>query len=338
MLSFVQVFNKKMLLLVFLFLQISIAFSTNSMTCELADLTFETTINAEPIDSTEDAHYIRLSKRRYQKGIELIRLLYEKILGLDHHFSSLQSTHGLQKLTNPHHYPAFQTMMEKLDKTTRKKFNQMPEVWHSNPFLLSGFLHADLMSTLNTEQAEELGCLLDFTSRMYSDLNLIFYETQYLKLSNEELKENCQELFNEYTKGIGYHVPLDVCRENDDWENLNIRLNEYVQEMTALYDGTPEEAKRAYNMHSNLSFPLNLIVDFINKYTVFISDGTKHYKKFQIILKNYRNNEVCVQHLPDRFLQLQKEVIESIEKFDAAYYIAELKGSKLKDLLFGVGD
>lgn len=322
---------KTWLFLVSLCLQVSAMFATNSINQKLAAPVFEIV----QIDSTDDFQYIRLSKRRYKKGIELIRLLYEKILGLDHHFSSLQSTHGLHKLTNPQHYPAVQTMLQQLDKSTRKKFAQMPEVWHSNPFLLSGFLHADLMNTLNQEQAEELGCLLDFTSRMYSDLNLIAYETQYLKFSNEELKTNCRELFHEYTKGIGYLVSLDDCRENDDWENLNIHLDAYVQEMTSLYLGSEAEAKRAYNMHSNLNFPLNLIVDFIDKYSIFISDGTKHYKKFHMILESYKNNDTCSKHLPERFQQLQKEIAQSIQKFNEAYHIAELKGSKLKDLLFG---
>lgn len=47
-------------------------------------------------------------KDRYRKSIELIKFLYEKILGLDHHFSSLQTHQNVQQLSNPHHYPEFQ--------------------------------------------------------------------------------------------------------------------------------------------------------------------------------------------------------------------------------------
>jgi len=229
-------------------------------------------------------------------------------------------------------------MVEKLDKNTRKKFNQMPEVWQSNPFLMSGFLRADLMSDLSTKEAEELGCLLDFTSRMYSDLNMIFYETQYLKISNTELKKLCVDLFEEYTLVIDYKLPLETCRKEDDWENLNRQFDDYILKVNEFYNGSELEQKKAYKMHANASFPMNLIMDFIDRYTIFISDGTKHYQKFQMILESYKNNEICGDHLPERFLQLQAEIVTSIEKFDEAYHISELKGSKLKDLLFGRAD
>ena len=36
----------------------------------------------------EEDYQLELSKIRYRKGVELIEMIYEKILGLDHHFTS----------------------------------------------------------------------------------------------------------------------------------------------------------------------------------------------------------------------------------------------------------
>ena len=52
---------------------------------------------------------------RYKKGIELIKLLYEKILGLDHHFSGMQTYQNILLLSNPHTYPEFQKKQQDME-------------------------------------------------------------------------------------------------------------------------------------------------------------------------------------------------------------------------------
>ena len=77
------------------------------------------------------------------------------------------------------------------------------------------------------------------------------------------------------------------------------------------------------------------MIEFINKYNNFIGQGKKYYYKFEVILGNYANEEVCTDDLPDKFQALKSDIKLSINKFDEAYNIAELRGSKLKDLLYG---
>lgn len=212
--------------------------------------------------------------------------------------------------------------------------SRMAKSEQRNPYLISSFLQSEAFSNLNDLEARELTCVLDLTSRMFGDLNLIFYETQFLKLTNDDLKNTCQEVFKEYTKGIDYKLSLEDCRKKDDWENLHQRLELYAKEVLELYHGNETDQKRAYKLHSNLNSPINLLLDFIEKYTEFIEEGTKYYRKFELILANYQENKTCSKHLPQQFEQLKNEISTSILKFNKAYHIAELRGSKLKNLLF----
>ena len=42
-----------------------------------------------------------ISKIRYIKGLEIIKILYEKVLGLDHHFASVRTFSEISKIANP---------------------------------------------------------------------------------------------------------------------------------------------------------------------------------------------------------------------------------------------
>jgi hypothetical protein len=289
----------------------------------------------------ENDGQVKLAKLRYRKGIELTRLLYEKILGLDHHFSSMQTTHEIVKLSNPQNYPDFQRFNDLLDAKMKKQTGvKMPALMQENPmvaasFALIGTMFSEGDSKIKEKDLESMACLIDFTLRMNNDLNLIYYETDYLKESNKSLKEECIELFDEYVKVIGYQVPLDKCREQDDWETLFGKLDDYMAAMEKLYAGTPDEVSKAYKKHASLEFPVNLLTEFINKYNNFIGQGEQYYHKFEVILGNYQNEAVCAKNLPEKFQSLKTEMKASIVKFDEAYNIAELRGSKLKDLLYG---
>ncbi|MCB0644516.1 MAG: hypothetical protein KDC44_22885, partial [Phaeodactylibacter sp.] len=84
-----------------------------------------------------------------------------------------------------------------------------------------------------------------------------------------------------------------------------------------------------------LEFAVDRLLSFINQYNAFISNGEKYYQKFLIIVSNYPNEEVCNGKLPENFKDLKTDIEYSINKFNEAYDIAALKGSKLKDLLYG---
>ncbi len=295
----------------------------------------------EEIAAIDNDAQVKLAKLRYRKGVELTRLLYEKIIGLDHHFSSMQATYEIVKLSNPQNYPNFQANKSVLDSKMKKQTGmQMPSLLGENPitassFALMGAFFGEDDSKTKEKNLEEVACILDFTLRMTSDLNLIFYETDFLKESNRSLKDECAKLFEEYTKVIGYFSPLEKCRNEDDWETLYEKLDEYMAGMQALYAGTPADIEKAYKKHASLEFPVNLMIEFIHKYTNFIGQGEQYYHKFEVILGNYKNEAICSKDLPEKFQSIKSEVKTSIIKFNEAYNVAELRGSKLKDLLYG---
>ena len=86
----------------------------------------------------------------------------------------------------------------------------------------------------------------------------------------------------------------------------------------------------------NLEFSINRLLRFIDAYELFISQGEKYYQKFQSILNNYRHMDHCVTQLPHQYADLESEISSAISKFKSAYRIAELQGTKLRDLLYGV--
>jgi len=49
-----------------------------------------------------------ISKIRYLKGLQIIKILYEKVLGLDHHFASVRTLNEINKISNPNQYPEYE--------------------------------------------------------------------------------------------------------------------------------------------------------------------------------------------------------------------------------------
>jgi hypothetical protein len=61
-----------------------------------------------------------ISKIRYIKGLQIIKILYEKVLGLDHHFASVRTFSEISKMSNPNQYPEYEKIKE-LVKAKREK-------------------------------------------------------------------------------------------------------------------------------------------------------------------------------------------------------------------------
>ncbi len=297
----------------------------------------------EQREQTEMFFGLELSKIRYKKGLDLIRLLYEKVLGLDHHFSTLQTYQDVMRLSNPNSYPEFQNARGVLEKRLRKENAlKLPAILNSNPYLSTTFsLVASLIGGGETGEREKeldnISCILDFTARMNSELATVYYETEYLKQNNATLKEECIALFSDYVGVIGYHTALDVCRKEDDWEKVYELLGVYISSLEQQLKENPQ-SPRTIKQQINLEFAVDRLIDFIQKYNGFVAQGTKYYQKFEIILSNYPNEKECGTQLPVQFSNLKKDVRYSIDRFNEAYNIAELKGSKLKDLLYGFSD
>jgi len=86
---------------------------------------------------------------------------------------------------------------------------------------------------------------------------------------------------------------------------------------------------------TNLQFSIDRVGAFIEKYGNFVSQGGEYYKKFSKIAGSYENEKTCSTVLPDQFKQLKNDIDETLDKFNSAYKMPEVQGSKLKDMIYG---
>ncbi|MFN0216693.1 MAG: hypothetical protein ACKVT2_20735 [Saprospiraceae bacterium] len=311
----------------------------------------------ETLEGLEQEHEIKLLKLRYRKSIEIVKMLYEKVLSMDHHLSSLKAQQGLSNLSNPHNYPEFKEAKGALEERMKKKFNfQMPMLFQSNPFLSAAYSIVGLAigggeDKDKKESIDKIACILDFTVRMHADLNVIYYETGYLRDANLTLKKECEALFSDCARQVGYTIPLVTCRDGDDWERLYTMLDNYVAkalggtnktataagEYPAPNNGTPAapDPRLLARATNNLQFSIDRVASFIEKYGNFVGQGGEYYKKFSKIAGSYENEKVCSNTLPEQFKQLKNDIDETLDKFTSAYKMPEVQGSKLKDMLYG---
>ena len=303
------------------------------------EMLIEEIILQNQLNQIFQAYQYDLTVKRYQKGIDLIRILHEKILGLDHHFSSMKTFQDILTLVNPNTYPGFEDTKEII--TSQLKKNQairLPALLESNPFVSASYMIMGLMIGDKDKNAKEadldaISCILDFTLQMQHELNTIFYETEYLRTSNTALLEECYTLFEDYTTPINYLTPLKRCREVDDWDQLYHELSKTMQSMEKLQNENNQMA--LFKIQADLEFAVDRLLSFIDSYNRFIQMGERYYQKFELIASNYSNAPDCMDQIPIQFKALQQDIHYSIDKFDEAYNITELKGSQLKGLLYG---
>lgn len=330
-----------------------------------AELGFELMWEREQLRETlqllEEEHDLKMLKLRYRKSIEIVKMLYEKVLSMDHHFTSLKAQQSVMNLSNPHNYPEFKETKTMIDEKMKKKFNfQMPALFQTNPYLSAAFTVVGMVTSMgdnsatSTEKKETMqkaSCILDFTVRMHNDLNVIYYETGYLRDANLTMKKECELLFSECARQVGYTIPLISCRDSDDWERLYTMLDTYVAKAMG-ETGNTQAQPPAYGMPGtgisgtvnpklvqkatvNLQFSIDRVTQFIEKYSSFVGQGAEYYKKFSKIADSYENEKTCTDALPAQFRQLKADIDQTLEKFNSAYRMPEVQGSKLKDMLYG---
>lgn len=285
-----------------------------------------------------------ISKIRYIKGLQIIKILYEKTLALDHHFSSVTTLNEINKMANPNYYPEFAEMKGVISLKEEKKVgfdistllgnNIYTSVIHS---FVSLFNNPNATKKEKETNLEDIECILDFTLRMHTDLNTIYFETAFLQKSNETIMTDLQQLFVDFTKPIQYNTPLKECRNTDDWDSVNTKLNSFIEVMaTASLD--PSQQYRAHKMAIDLEFPIDRLLQFITQYNAFIDQGGKFYEKFAIMLNSYENEQQCSSKIPREYNKLKEGIAVSIEKFNTAYKPVEINGSKMKEVLYGLNE
>lgn len=279
-----------------------------------------------------------ISKIRYIKGLQIIKILYEKVLSLDHHFASVRTFSEISKMANPNQYPEFEKVKELIkDKRDKKQGFDLTSVLGTNTLVsvINTFSNM-IVSGLSKEEKEaelsKIECILDFTLRMQTDLNTIYFETAYLQASNNAIKEDIETLFKDYTKSINYMVALSECRNNDDWDKVSSQLDTYIIAMDKA------EGVQKNKMLINLEFPIDRLIQFITQYNNFINEGEKFYQKFSIILNSYENEKQCESKLPLEYKRLKSDIDIAIDKFNVAYRPVEINGTKMKEILYGINE
>jgi hypothetical protein len=285
-----------------------------------------------------------ISKIRYLKGLQIIKILYEKTLTLDHHFSSVATFNEMNNLSNPNRYPEFVKMKDDMtSKQDKREGFNLTNILGNNIYTSVVHTVVSLFSNSNTSKTEkeaslkEVECILDFTLRMHNDLNTIFFETSFLQKSNDNVIKELEQLFVDYTKPIKYKTPLKECRNSDDWDEVRENLKKYLNELDkAIKDES--QRYRAHKMQINLEFPIDRLLQFITIYNGHIDQGGKFYEKFGIMLNSYENEQQCATKIPAEYKKLKESIAISIEKFNTAYKPVEINGSKMKQILYGINE
>jgi hypothetical protein len=292
----------------------------------------------------DEIHQLKLSnandvsKIRYLKGLQIIKILYEKVLGLDHHFASVRTFNEISKISNPNQYPEYDKLKELLEnKRDKKSAFELTALLGTNTIAsvvqtLTSMVSSSLSKDEKEKELAKVECILDFTLRMQNDLNTIFFETAFLQTSNDKIKHDIEVLFKEYTKPIGYSATLGNCRTNDDWEEITQKMEDYLTKMKTTSGSTQ------YKMQVNLDFPVDRLLQFISQYNYFIDQGGKFYEKFSIILNSYENEKQCESKLPLEYKKLKADINVAIEKFNVAYKPVEINGTKMKEILYGLNE
>ena len=280
---------------------------------------------------------------RYRKGIELLKMLYEKILSLDHHFTSIKAFRDIMDMSNPNNYPEFVKIKELLKSQTRTKSKiELPQILDNNSLFSMGYtlvysFFGKSDREVKQQELSKIACLLDFSLSMHAELKIIYYETDFLRLQNNELNSACVKLFSNYIEFLGYEESLIYCRTEDDWNALAERMEliEYQLQdkigKALVYDAV----KSVEEDISQMRFSIDQLLSFVDSYAGFVYAADMYYKKFLAIIESYEHKEGCMDELPQQYTDLRNEIRLAINKFDSAYNLAELKGSTIKDLLYG---
>ena len=148
-------------------------------------------------------------------------------------------------------------------------------------------------------------------------MNTIYFETRFLQKSNDNIIEELQQLFVDFTKPINYNTPLKECRNSDDWDRVREHLSKYLAVLNEVLLKEDQRYK-AHKMQINLEFPIDRLLQFITQYNAFIDQGAKFYEKFGIMINSYENEEQCGYQLLIEYLIVNGSIDVAHEKITTA--------------------
>ena len=157
----------------------------------------------EQIQKIQTENTTEIAKIRYLKGLQIIKILYEKVLSLDHHFASVRTFNEISKMANPNQYPEYNKLRELIAAKKDKKGGfELTSLLGTNMMasVMQTFSNLVVSSLTKDEREAELSkveCILDFSLRMQKDLNTIYFETAFLQNNNQKIKQDIETLFKD---------------------------------------------------------------------------------------------------------------------------------------------
>ncbi len=334
-------YNIVFVLLIWLTLLLSASGGSDTSVATCGETKHHSSINMAKNENGSDEELV-LTVRSYRRGIDLLRLLYEKALSLEYHFASLQLDHRIEQLSNPMNFEDFRKSVSQLESLNKSSVKvKMPELLLENPqssvfYVMNLAMNAKGAPEQRQQILDSMACLLNYIMNMQSDLDDLYYENKLLYLRTTDLRQRCEKLFADYTAAVDYDKPLSECRASDDWDELDAYISRKAEEIGAGMDA-PKAAVReaAYRKLINFAFSVNRLVDYLDFYDEVLNSGRHMYRECELILQHLTKVKTCSASTPEELRRLQYEISEAIERFDRAYETVELKGSRLKDILYG---
>ena len=194
---------------------------TNHQQSKLAvDSPYSKSLYLQEIATLKRQLEVDIRKIRYKKGIDLIRLLHEKILSLDYHFSSMRTQEEISAMYNPNSYPVYAEFAKDYNSTSEKGSNSLLSSFNlSNPYISAIASITSLLGrkgSNTTSQDVEVGCIIDFTLANTTSLAVVQAESAFITEGFHELKGEVLSLFEDYMSVVDYNVSLTRCRKEDD--------------------------------------------------------------------------------------------------------------------------
>ena len=238
---------------------------------------------------------------------------------------------------NPNSYPVYAEFAKDYNSTSEKGSNSLLSSFNlSNPYISAIASITSLLGrkgSNTTSQDVEVGCIIDFTLANTTSLAVVQAESAFITEGFHELKGEVLSLFEDYMSVVDYNVSLTRCRKEDDWDVAYRKVDAYFEELQSeVIANTSKEYKR----NANIEFAINQLVSFIDEYDTAVKSAQKYHSKFERILDSYQPTPECKKYLPADYVSLKDDIDQTMSKFRLSYNTAEIKGSKLKEILYGV--
>ena len=177
--------------------QINLSLQKTTRTKKIVQLLLKKDDINNQVAKIESRYESDIAKIRYLKGLQIIKILYDKTLALDHHFASVSTLNDINKMANPNQYEDFREVQMLLSEKKDKKMgfnlssllgdNIYTAVVHS---FVSLFTNNETSKTEKEMRLQNVECILDFTLRMHNDLRSDL--SQYLGTMNDAIEAGNQ--------------------------------------------------------------------------------------------------------------------------------------------------